>query len=554
MIKNYSIIKSLLIEDDHILSKSILQQVCVETKANYVSLYFVSLATGKFKLINSYGNEILDKDNNVQNSPNDILKKHGSIPAHEIIKDNLVIYITRNKSCLGYLIINRVDIDELSEDCIDKFDNISTLLLIVYERRFINNMLTKVQEPINFEAIGHEEFFHNILNIIRFASGMQLIALREFVNGKDLECLGVTGFGEVNIKDFDFSEIDMPNEFLEVVIENKTVSVPNAQEMEWIRNNYLLNDVQSFIAIPIRVGASVFGVLSFATTTYYYFSKTEILALESIANGIGVSIANYRNFNNSKVDIAKYNEAAVSLTGLEIAQATRHEAKDKIDNCQFILANLLNAKKDRIIDREDDLDELSKTLEEVKITLNKIKTATKPPVKVKQVESIKAIWEQAISALSGRLSNMDVSVRYVGKDPRVEVYPDWLRHAFLNLLLNSMDAFKRGGKKRGNIISLAVEKFPDDFAKVTLIYQDNAGGIDIKNLEIPIEHIKLSEDLNRLIFAPNVTSKGEEGSGWGLYLVRKSIEYHGGSIDLIKHRGGVSFKIELHKEIPIKRS
>jgi len=467
--------------------------------------------------------------------------------------NNLIIYINRNKSCLGYLIINRVDINKLSEDCIDKFDNISTLLLIVYERRFINNMLTKVQEPINFEAIGHEEFFHNILNIIRFASGMQLIALREFVNGKNLECLGVTGFGEVDNKDFDFSENAIPNEFLEVVIENKTVSVPNAQEIEWINNSNLLKDVQSFIAIPIRVGSSVFGVLSFATTTYYYFSKTEILALESIANGIGVSIANYRNFNNSKVDIAKYNEAAVSLTGLEIAQATRHEAKDKIDNCQFILANLLNAKKDRIIDREDDLDELTRTLEEVKITLNKIKTATKPPVKVKQVESIRVIWEQAISALSGRLSNMDVSVRYIGKEPRIEVYPDWLRHAFLNLLLNSMDAFKRGGKKRGNIISLSVEKFPDDFSKIAMIYQDNAGGIDIKNLDIPIEYIKFSDDLNRLIFSPNVTSKGEEGSGWGLYLVRKSIEYHGGSIDLIKYRGGVSFKIELHKEIPIKR-
>jgi nitrogen-specific signal transduction histidine kinase len=550
MIKDYSIVKSLLIEDEYIFSKNILQQIINETGADFLLLYFLSLSTGKYKLFTSYGNDQLSTDYPSIISLEEITNESEDIPKHIFHENKLVFLITRKKSCIGFLEIYKKNIDDLPKECINKFDNISTLLLVVYERRFINNMLKKIQEPINFEAIGHEEFFKEIMNTIKVASGMQLIALREFTDEKDLKCLGVSGFGEVNNLEFSITQNDIPDEFLEVIIDDKTITVPKAQEVEWIRKNPLLKDVHSFIAIPIRVGASIFGILSFATITYYLFSNTEILALESIANGIGVSITNYRNFNKSKMDIARYNETAVSLTGLEIAQATRHEAKNKIDNCQFILANLLNSKKEQISDREEDLIELSQTLNEVKVTLNKIKTATKPPVKKKEIESIRTIWDQAVSALSGRLSNMDVNVIYTGKEPRIEMYSEWLRHAFLNLLLNSMDAFKRGGKKRGKTISLSIDKFPADFQKISMAYQDNAGGIDIQNLEIPVECSKFADNMNRLIFAPNVTSKGEEGSGWGLFLVRKSIEYHKGSINLTKHRGGVSFKIEMFKEIP----
>lgn len=551
MIGDFSIVKSLLIEDEYTLSKTILQKIAEETKADYIALHFVSLATGKFKLFNSYGDSKISIDKKQQASIlSEINLKHDHLPKHRHCQDRLIFFISRKKSCIGFIELYKRKIENISHEDVKKFENISTLLLVVYERKFINNMLRKIQKPINFEAIGHEEFFENIINTIKIASGMQLIAVREFTNEYDFKCLAVSGFGDVNISDFNFNINEIPEEFLEVIIDNKTVNVPNASEIEWIKNSNLLNDVQSFIAIPIRVGGTVFGVLSFATKLFYFFSNTEILALESIANGIGVSITNYRNFNNSKSDIARYNETAVSLTGLEIAQATRHEAKDKIDNCQFILANLLNKKKDKICDREDDLNELSHTLEEVVTTLNKIKTATKPPIKIKEKKSIKVIWDQALSALSGRLSNMDINIKYNGKEPCIEMYPEWLRHAFLNLLLNSMDAFKRGRKKRGQIISLTIDKFSDDFNKISMVYQDNAGGIDIKNLEIPEKCLKFSDNLNRLIFAPNVTSKGDEGSGWGLYLVRKSIEYHKGSIDLIKHRGGVSFKIELHKEIP----
>ncbi len=553
MLSNYSIIKTLLIEDDITLSNNILKQLSYETKADCLALYFVSLSTGKLKLYDSYGDQHLIQKNALLLNTEVLLSKYKKIPDHVFNDNKLTFYLTRKSSLIGCLDFYTNEINIRSKSWIDKINNVIALLVIVYERRYINNLLKKIQEPINFEAIGRHDFFKNILNIIKVASGMQLIALRELTTEKNLECLALSGFGDVKLSDFNYNQDNMPTTFLEVVIDEKTVTVPNAKGLKWISENPLLKDVHSFVAIPIRVGNTIFGVLSFATTTYYDFSYTEKLSLESIANSIGVSITNYRNFNKSKEDIARYNEAAVSLTGLEIAQAARHEAKNKIDNCQLILANLINAKKEKINDKIDDLDKLSKTLQVVKSTLDKIKSATKPPVKIKKVESLKTVWEQAVSALSGRLSNLDVSVNYCGKEPRIEVFSDWLRHAFLNLLLNSMDAFKRGSKKRGKAISLTIDKYPENFQKISATYQDNAGGIDVKNLEIPIECSEYADNLNRLIFAPNVTSKGDEGSGWGLFLTRKSIEYHKGSIDLINHRGGVSFKIVLYKEIPNDR-
>ena len=57
MINDYSIIKSLLIEDDYILSKNILKQIVDETNADCLALYYISLASGKFNLFNLYGDD-----------------------------------------------------------------------------------------------------------------------------------------------------------------------------------------------------------------------------------------------------------------------------------------------------------------------------------------------------------------------------------------------------------------------------------------------------------------------------------------------------------------
>src|SRR5206468_4076390 len=83
---------------------------------------------------------------------------------------------------------------------------------------------------------------------------------------------------------------------------------------------------------------------------------------------------------------------------------------------------------------------------------------------------------------------------------------------------------------------------------VKLRYSDNASGIDPNKLQKFMKAGDSSKDLNTIIFEKGVTSK-EKGSGYGLYLVRKMLDRHNGSIDLISYRGGVVFEIVLGKDL-----
>lgn len=114
-------------------------------------------------------------------------------------------------------------------------------------------------------------------------------------------------------------------------------------------------------------------------------------------------------------------------------------------------------------------------------------------------------------------------------------------HAFLNLIMNSIDAFSAYGKRRNRKIEVRI--MPSNYAEVSLTYTDNAAGID--SSKIYCNGVNSEIPLKELIFQPGITSKKDQGSGFGLYLVRQILTEHGGSIDLISHRNGVQFKIIL---------
>jgi signal transduction histidine kinase len=56
----------------------------------------------------------------------------------------------------------------------------------------------------------------------------------------------------------------------------------------------------------------------------------------------------------------------------------------------------------------------------------------------------------------------------------------------------------------------------------------------------------ISPEMRKSIFEPFVTTKGEKGTGLGLWIVRGIVNNHGGKIDIRSKPGwGTVFKIEL---------
>jgi len=105
-----------------------------------------------------------------------------------------------------------------------------------------------------------------------------------------------------------------------------------------------------------------------------------------------------------------------------------------------------------------------------------------------------------------------------------------LKHLFINLINNSIDAFNEN-----NISSrqLSIKCYKEN-DKIFIEVQDNAGGIP-KNI---INHI----------FKPNVTTKHEgKGTGIGLYMSYQIVTKSNGTIDVINNNDGALFTITLRE-------
>jgi len=99
-----------------------------------------------------------------------------------------------------------------------------------------------------------------------------------------------------------------------------------------------------------------------------------------------------------------------------------------------------------------------------------------------------------------------------------------LSQVFLNLITNARDAMPKGG-------TLDVEVFAED-STLAVAFQDSGTGISADNLSRIFEFL--------------FTTKGEEGTGYGLTISKDIVEEHGGRIDVTSEPGrGSCFTVHL---------
>ena len=93
----------------------------------------------------------------------------------------------------------------------------------------------------------------------------------------------------------------------------------------------------------------------------------------------------------------------------------------------------------------------------------------------------------------------------------VTIYPSELRQVFTNLVTNAIDAIGQKGR-----LSLAIEKAADN--QVVVRVRDTGCGIPQENL--------------KAIFEPFFSTKGDKGTGIGLWVIRGIVEKLGGHIEV----------------------
>jgi two-component system sensor histidine kinase HydH len=144
----------------------------------------------------------------------------------------------------------------------------------------------------------------------------------------------------------------------------------------------------------------------------------------------------------------------------------------------------------------------------------------------REPHSLEEILEHTLEVLKPELAKKkaEVEKQYERGLPLVPADRDQLSQAFLNLLINSLEAMQEGGK-----IRVGIRRAGQDSLKV--IIGDTGKGIP-------------GEDLEK-VFEPFFSTK-RKGTGLGLAIVHQIVEGHGGDIRVESKEGeGTDFQIIL---------
>lgn len=203
----------------------------------------------------------------------------------------------------------------------------------------------------------------------------------------------------------------------------------------------------------------------------------------------------------------------LAVTG-RLAASIAHEINNPLEavtNLLYLMRSETSIKQlQRYIQEAEQ--ELARVAEITKHTLRFYKESNQPiDVDIRSVlDSILRLYHSRLAA-----AGVAVSVESAVSSPVVKANPGELRQVIANIIGNALDAMRRGGRLRLRISKKSQTANPD-VAEIRLSIADTGSGIP--------------KDLVPNIFEPFITTKGETGTGLGLWVTGEIIKKNGWSI------------------------
>jgi two-component system sensor histidine kinase HydH len=160
-----------------------------------------------------------------------------------------------------------------------------------------------------------------------------------------------------------------------------------------------------------------------------------------------------------------------------------------------------------------------KEVEHLEKIVNDILIYAKPAEPEKKPADIISFLENSLTMVEKDLSEKKIDVQFDNDPgiPPINIDSAMLRQAFLNIYLNAIDAMEYGGRLR-----IKAKLVSNGNKHILIEIEDNGYGID-------------EEDMPHL-FNPFFTRK-RYGTGLGLTQVKKFIDLHHGSIEVLSRKG-----------------
>ena len=295
--------------------------------------------------------------------------------------------------------------------------------------------------------------------------------------------------------------------------------------------------MRAYLAVPVRAGDRLVGVLSALTSQAAAFSEDDVAVASTFAAQAGIAVENsrlYAELERALEGVQKSQDQLVQVERLralgEMAAGVAHDFNNLL--AVVLLRTELLLARGQAPDVAESLTMIRQAAHDGAQTVRRIQEftrtrSTRPFGRVDMHQVLQEVVELARPRWRDQAQSRGVTydVRVEGgKVPLVAGTAEELREALLNLLNNALEAMPAGG---------------------TFTFRATAEG-DRVVIRAADGGCGMSEETRRRVFEPFFTTKGAQGNGLGLAVVWGIMTRHGGEIAVDSVLGqGTTFTIRL---------
>ena len=283
---------------------------------------------------------------------------------------------------------------------------------------------------------------------------------------------------------------------------------------------------RNLIATPMVRDGKLIGVLEVLNKSEGTFDELDAKILEIMAEHAGAAIVKARLI---QANIQAQRLAALGTASASLAHYLKNVLTQWRGSASLIDMGLENDSPEIVAEAWPILKRGTDKMGKLVQDMLAISRERKPE---REEVHLNELLEQ-ISAESAATAEKQGIALVTQLDPRVPIAqfdPTRMHDTLLNLVGNAMDAIEEHGIEGGQVTLSTV--FDPEEVMITVKVEDNGPG--------------MPDEVQKRIFEPFFSTKGSKGTGLGLAVVKKTIEEHGGTLELISEVGvGTTFTVVL---------
>ena len=223
----------------------------------------------------------------------------------------------------------------------------------------------------------------------------------------------------------------------------------------------------------------------------------------------------------------------------EMISMIAHQWRQPLSVINTVIATLKIKKELNILDhatQEESYEKIEKTVHYLSDTIDDFRNFFKTNKEL-SLTPIQTIFDKTTSLLIGDININEIHyTENIPKNIQINTYKNELIQSLINILKNSIDAFKDAPKDKQTLTA----KVSEGLTHIHILIEDNAGGI--------------SQEILSKVYEPYFSTKSKNGTGLGLYVSKTIVEEHLNGTLTMKSKGmNTTTLIQLPKNLENKK-